>query len=466
MERAIGRNCSPVARVLALGAILLVPGARAAGDFAPLVVGNTWDYTCKEGGGGFSWNPKVSRTRHLALRVESRDDGVGGASRYVLSYRDSLYQRKTVAPLEQGTAAHPDTVLTGRFQVTETSGDGRLSVHSLGDPIPPWMEVFFRLRFRSGEVPVRTGSGDSLFAVAVTFPHVKNLRESAIYARDLGLIQLSRDFEVWGQTAYTPGYLGATCGLTAFNGRPVATDIPYVAYSNIPMVQGFAGLKPDRSWRYLCLRQVVHRDSIRLLRDSLYRQLKVIGVTYPAGSPVFEISWKDSVFQRTYDGQTRQGRVDTGRIRVDFTSGQPVVHTGSTGPDDPREDLLMHFNSNIIPEEALGMRDFGSGPVRVLEYREGFQGFLEDVMIHAEGIGLVRRTRFLTGKLFERDLPERLDWRLVEIDGQPFDAAPVSIRRLDPARDPLTRSSRTRSAPHVWRKAWDLRDLLGRMLEP
>ena len=112
------------------------------------------------------------------------------------------------------------------------------------------------------------------------------------------------------------------------------------------------------------------------------------------------------------------------------------------------------------------MRDFGSGPVRVHEYRERFQGFLEDVMIHAEGIGLVRRTRFLTGKLFERDLPERLDWRLVEIDGQPFDAAPVSIRRLDPARDPLTRSSRTRSAPHVWRKAWDLRDLLGRMLEP
>jgi hypothetical protein len=446
------------------GVALALSSAHAAksaeGDFAPLAVGNTWVYSIDENGGAFWWNPRVSHLGRRTLRVESSAGTPGGGSIHVLSFRDSLFQRKWNSNLP----VLPDTSRTGSFQVAQSAGDGRLSLLSTGNPIPPGMEVFFRRRFRSGGTAVSTGTGDSLYLVPVTATYNARLHDSAVYARDLGLLYLRRYYDVWGERGYTPGYLTTVYRLASFNGSPVTVNGFALTAAPGPQAAGFSGLRDGRSWRYRGLRQLVPGKSVlagnHLRRDSVSRTLVVTKVTPSAGNSVYSLSIEDSLHHRTYDGRAVPDTVETGTASVRLVPDSLFLSTYSSMQyEDARDEIWIHFNRHSFLEEAVGSRDFGSGPVRIAEYRVGYPGLVEDTLIHAEGIGLIRRSKILLGS--DPAMSERLDWRLVELDGRPFDATPVSIRR---GRAPRTEPAP--SPPAAGRGFWRLRDLLGRIQGP
>lgn len=462
------RNFVPRVRGLSLGAALLLSNVQAAGtptgDFAPLAVGNTWVYKITEEGSGFWWNPIVGHRVHRTLLVESRAEAPGGVSLYVLSYRDSLFLRSRTPDSGSGTATKlPDTVRTGRFQVAESAGDGRLSLHPLGHPIPPGMEVYFRRRFRSGEVAAGTGAGDSLNVVVVSGAYNTNVVDSVVYARDMGVLHFRRQHH-WWEGPHHPGRMISKCVLESFNGRPIAATGSLGAVPPGSVAEGFSGLKTGRSWRYRGLRQRVPGESMlegnHLRRDSVVRDLAVIGVTDSGGHAIFKLNVKDSLHHRSYDGQPLPDKVEKGTISVTQSPGKPLLAVSifDWGSRELQEDIRILFNRQAFAEATLDMRDFGAGPVRTSEYRIGFSGLMEDTLVHAEGIGIVRRSKAVMG-IIPR-LSDRFDWRLVELDGKPFDAVPVTTRLL-----PAPRALQTRSPSPTWQKWWRPRNLLGRIQE-
>jgi hypothetical protein len=445
-----------------MGVALLLAAAHAGGngrgDFSPLAVGNTWVYSLTVVGGGFWWNPSVSAHVRRTLRVESLAEA-GGVSVHVLSFRDSLYARFR-SPDHGSTASPqlPDTVRTGLFQVADSAGDGRLSLHPMGSPIPAGMEAFFRRRFRSGEIAIATAAGDSLHVVSVDARYNGTMNDSAVYARDLGLLYFRRRYDLLGE-ARIPGYINTLCRLESFNGKTVSSTDFLGTVSPDSLVPGFSGLRKGRSWRYRGLRQqvmeMVAGNHVR--RDSIVREVIVIGMALSEGNPSYSLSLKDSLHHRTYDGLSRADSVEAKTISVSQAPGR-TFFTADRGWGTPEtvDDFAILFNWDALLAESLELRDFGGGPVRTSEYRESYPGLLEDTLIHAQGIGLIRRSHVLEGTY--PGLFERIDWRLVELDGKPFAAVPVSTRAPAPG------SPRKRASASVWR-AWRLYDFLGRIPE-
>lgn len=466
MRGARKKDIPPLIRARSLGMAFLTAATLAmgsgSGDFCPLAVGNVWVYSIEEYGGAFDWNPSVNHRIARTLRVESRAEGPGGDAVHVLSYRDSLHNRKRTP--DQGSTASaqlPDSVRTGRFQVIESAGDGRLTLRASGHPIPPGMEAFFRQRSRSGGIATLSRTGDSLLVVRVVAHYHRALRDDALYAQGLGLLRFHRNYDIWGVSWYTLGYKNSTSILQSFNGRPVSLPESFRIDSVGILAGGFTGLKRGRSWRYRGLRQEVPRYDTRIpRRDSVLRELVVTDVSVTGGDTLFRLSLKDSLHHRALDGQTRADTVRRGTLSVTRKSGDPLnTVSASVGSGDLADEMAILFNRNAFLEEALDMRDFGAGPVRVWEYREGMPGLLEDTLVRAEGIGLVRRSKYL--QAIRPGYFEHLDWRLIELDGKPFDPFPLATHRAREAPP-----GRKAVGPSAGRKTWRWRDLLGRFRRP
>lgn len=434
---------------------------NGSGDYCPLAAGNVWIYSIKEQGGGFPWNPSVNHEIRRTLRVESRADGLDGEAIYSIVYRDSLYKR-TRTPDQGSTASStlPDSVRTGTFQVVESTRDGRLHVRASGHPIPPGLDVYFRQRARNG-IAVRTLSGDSLIVAPVVADYNRALQDSALYAQDLGLLHLYRNYDIWGKSRYTPGYIFSTTLLQSFNGRAVSLPESFHLASVIPQADNFTGLKKGRSWRYRGLRQQVPRYGAEIpRRDSVLRDLIVTDVSITGSDTVFRLSLKDSLYHRALNGQNLADTMIGGTLSVTRRRGDPInTVSASTGSGELSDEMEMLFNRQAFLEEALDRRDFGTGPVRIWEFRQGMPGLLEDTLIRAEGIGLIRRFKYLQAT--RPGYFEHLDWRLIELDGKPFEAIPVvAYQTLE------TSPERKAVRPSTGRMTWRWRDLLGRFLEP
>lgn len=445
---------------MALMASATLAVAGGSGDFCPLAVGNVWVYTIKEQGGAFSWHPTVNQEIRRTLRVESSAAGPGGDALHVLSYRDSLYSRSRTPDLGSTASFRlPDSLRTGFFQVVESAGEGRLTLRAAGDPIPPGLDVFFRQRTRSGGIPTRSRTGDSLMVVRVVAHSHRALRDDAHYAQDLGLLRFHRNYDVWGRSQYTYGYIWSTSILQSFNGRPVS--LPESLHIDSVGIQagGYSGLKRGRSWLYRGLRQQVPRyDGALPRRDSVLRELVVAQVSVAGTDTTFRISLKDSLLHRNLDGQSRADTVVTATVTVIRRRGDPLNSVGG-GAGDLGDEMTILFNRDGFLEEALDRRDFGTGPVRVWEYRAGMPGLLEDTLVRAEGIGLVRRHKFLQS--LRPGHFEHHDMRLIELDGRAFEALPVTTYRV-----PAEPGERKAVRPSAGRKTWRWRDLLGRLRRP
>jgi hypothetical protein len=277
-----------------------------------------------------------------------------------------------------------------------------------------------------------------------------------VYARNLGLTFFRRNYDLLGE-AHIPGFVYSTCILLSFNGRPVPRTPNLGAAPAQPQVAIFSGLNQGRSWRYRGLRQqVLGTGSRNIRRDSVDRKVTVAQITLQEGFPEYRLTFTDSLYRRAYNGQPRADSLESGTITLSHTAGKPffTVSANSRIPDT-NDDLAMLFKWNSLPEEALVMRSIGGADTRVSEYRESVPGLLEDTLIHAEGIGLVRRTRLLAGTI--PGLSEHIDMRLVELDGKPFGPLPVASRR-----GPDERTQGMKPLSPSWLKTYRPRDLLGR----
>ena len=162
-----------------------------------------------------------------------------------------------------------------------------------------------------------------------------------------------------------------------------------------------------------------------MVRDSIQRELKVRSARMEGDTTYFTLECRDSLFARLYDGAPAGDQMETLIFSLGKGRSGPRISFGGTVPAGSGQvDLRRFFDFHTYPEDAVEERDFPRGRFKVVDFTDGMVDVFSDSMVYAQGVGFIRRAKFLVGQV---GMSERVDYELVEFMGQPFDSRPVSL---------------------------------------
>lgn len=296
--------------------------------------------------------------------------------------------------------------------------------------LPAGMEHFFRTRLRPDSA-VRTlpDGGGEIHEARMAWS--RNSWDRFAWPAGYGLACWQQNYDVYDSEFYTPPYRHATLRLQSFNGMPAPSVEPGIGASAAARAYGSAPLEPGMEWTYRGLRQLVERDGPnsphRVIRDSITRALRVEAVEGSGAGARYRVECRDRLHARSLDGTPRSDSSASAAIEVGRGHPDSLVSLPRLG--GTFADLRQFWNFDGYPEETLAEAAGPQGPLRVAVVAAREPALFSDIMVYAQGIGFLSRSKTLSGVM---GLVERRDWRLVEFMGRPF-GLPASLP-VHPAR--------------------------------